>query len=90
MTLFRRADVGDDEPQHLKVSLDLKSVWHATWIVIGALALLTAEMATVDAVIARRLLAAGMPVAPGEARVRRRRRHDGGDGDVVEGEIVDD
>ena len=42
MTLFRRADVGDDEPQHLKVSLDLKSVWHATWIVIGALALLTA------------------------------------------------
>lgn len=43
-----------------------------------------------EAVIARRLLAAGMPVAPGEARVRRRRRHDGGDGDVVEGEIVDD
>ena len=43
-----------------------------------------------EAVIARRLLAAGMPVAPGEARVRRRRRHDGGDDDVVEGEIVDD
>ena len=35
------------------------------------------------------LLAAGMPVAPGEARVRRRRRHDGGDDDVVEGEIID-
>lgn len=43
-----------------------------------------------EAVIARRLLAVGMPVAPGEARVRRRRRHDGGDDDVVEGEIVDD
>ena len=43
-----------------------------------------------EAVVARKLLAVGLDVAPGEARVRRRRRHDAGDGDVVEGEIVDD
>lgn len=41
-----------------------------------------------EAVVARRLLAAGMPVAPGEARVRRTRDRDGGE--VIEGEIVDD
>lgn len=41
-----------------------------------------------EALVARRLLAAGMPVAPGEARVRRTRDRDGGE--VVEGEIVDD
>ena len=40
-----------------------------------------------EAVVARKLLAVGLDVAPGEARVRRTRDHDG---DVVEGEIVDD
>lgn len=45
-----------------------------------------------EAVVARRLLAAGLPVAPGEARVRRSPRREGRDdgGEVVEGEIVDD
>ncbi|WP_242612917.1 FxsA family protein [Janibacter limosus] len=43
-----------------------------------------------EALVARRLLAAGMSVAPGEARVRRTRDRPGNDGDVVEGEIVDD
>jgi UPF0716 protein FxsA len=43
-----------------------------------------------ETLVARRLLAAGMSVAPGEARVRRTRDRDEGDGDVVEGEIVDE
>lgn len=41
-----------------------------------------------ETLVARRLLAAGMTVAPGNARVRRTRDRD--DGEVVEGEIVDD
>lgn len=41
-----------------------------------------------EALVARRLLAAGVAVAPGEARVRRTRDREGGD--VVEGEIVED
>jgi len=40
-----------------------------------------------EAVVARKLLAVGLDVAPGEARVRRTRDHDG---DVIEGEVVDD
>lgn len=41
-----------------------------------------------EALVARRLLAAGVQVAPGEARVRRTRDRDGGE--VVEGEIIDE
>lgn len=46
-----------------------------------------------ETVVARRLLAAGMTVAPGAARVRRTREGSGGEvveGEVVEGEIVDE
>lgn len=42
-----------------------------------------------ETIVARRLLAAGLSVAPGEARVRRTRDRDV-EGDVVEGEIVDE
>lgn len=42
-----------------------------------------------ETMVARRLLAAGLSVAPGEARVRRTRDRDV-EGDVVEGEIVDE
>lgn len=43
-----------------------------------------------EAVLARRLLAFGLPVAPGEARVRRTRDRGDGEDDVVEGEIIDE
>ena len=41
-----------------------------------------------ETIVARRLLAAGLTVAPGTARVRRAR--EGGGGEVVEGEIIDE
>ena len=42
MNLLNRSDHQRDDANHLVVSLDLRSVWHATWVVIGAVSLVTA------------------------------------------------